>query len=102
MVPMIYNSEELDEILRDNNIDVADIKECREFMSFYGWTIKKRKKVENQDRLVLYKGVFKRVMDFTGIEIHIMKDDKIIGALMENERDALLVCILKVIREGLQ
>lgn len=99
MVPITYYPEELDEILRNNNIDVADIKECKKFMSLYGWTIKKKREVINQDKLVLYKGVMKNVSNFTGMEIHIMKDDKVIGSLMENERDALLVCILKVIEK---
>jgi hypothetical protein len=91
--------EELEQVLLTNAIDVtSDLKDCKDFMQMYGWTIKKQKKIKNEDRLVMYNRVIKKAKDFTGVEIQIMKGDEIIGALMENERNALLVCILEVIR----
>jgi len=99
MVPVKYTNQELHEILVRSDIDLdSGIKECKEYMAVYGWTIRKKRSIkEKVDMLIYHNNVLKKEI-VKGFEVQIMKDDKIIGALMDNERDALLVCIIQAIR----
>ena len=66
-------------------------------MSINGWTIAKNK-IINDDRLVLNGSVIKKAVNFEGVEVHIKKKNIIIASLMDNERDAILVCIIEAIK----
>ena len=99
IIPFYYTDNELIEILKINNIDLdTGIKECNKFMALTGWCLNKNRKVEIKECLVNNYGI-KKITDFKGVEININKRNLIIASIMENEKDALLVCIIEAIRK---
>ncbi len=101
MVPIKYTNEELHEILVRSDIDLdTGIKECKEYMALHGWTIRRWMSVDNGVGILVYHNNVLKKENINGFEVRIMKDDKIIGALMDNERDALLVCVIQAIRDA--
>jgi hypothetical protein len=98
ILPIYYTKKYLNQILEKNKIDLnTNIKECKKYMALNGWTLSKNIKVD-KDSLILTCNIIKKIIGFKGQEIHIQKRGEIIAALMENERDALLVCIIEAIR----
>ena len=101
MVFIKYTNKELHEILVRSDIDLdTGIKECKEYMALHGWTTRRKKLIDKKtDVIVCHNNILKKE-NIKGFQVRIMKDDRIIGSMMDNERDALLVCIIQAIRES--
>lgn len=98
ILPIYYTQDELNEILQRSKIDLdTTIKDCKQYMSMNGWTVAKNRIVKKES-LVLHGNIIKKAIDFEGREVHIQKREEIIASLMENERDAFLVCIIEAIK----
>jgi hypothetical protein len=98
-IPFYYTDKELYNILNSNNIDLnINIKECKEYMNKNGWSLSKRKQYSSKEVLVLNSGVIKKILDFNGWKIEINRRNEFISSIMENEKDAMIVCILETIK----
>lgn len=101
-IPFYYTDKELQDILKSNNIDLnIDIKECKEYINKNGWSLSKRKQYLNKETLVFNSGVIKKLLDFNGWKIEINKKNEFISSVMENEKDAMIVCVLETIKREL-
>jgi hypothetical protein len=102
IIPFYYTQEELKDILIINNIDLdTGIKECKQYMALNGWCISKKIIVDKKTFLIKNNGVFKNIVDFKGWEIYINKRNNIVASIMENEKDAMIVCIIEAIKTGI-
>jgi hypothetical protein len=100
IIPYYYTEEQLFKILKRNRIDLTTgIENCKLYMSMNGWSISKKRRVE-KNSLIMYGGVIKKIIDFNGWEVHIQKRGKTIAALMEDEKNAILVCIIEAIKKN--
>lgn len=100
IIPFYYTKNELDDILKINNIDLdTNIENCKQYMALNGWCLSRKRVIKNKDVLISNLGVMKKIIDFTGIEININKRNIVIASIMENERDAILVCIIEAIKK---
>lgn len=101
-IPFYYTDKELQDILNSNNIDLnIDIKECKEYMNKNGWSLSKRKQYFNKEMLIFNSGVIKKVLNFNGWIIEMNKKNEFVSSVMEKEKDAMIVCILEIIKREL-
>ena len=101
MPPIVYHKDELEDILKNSDIDGnITIRDCKVYMSRFGWSTSVNKPVNNFSGLVKHNGILKKLENFEGHIVEISRDDIRFSSVMENERDALLVCILMAIRSG--
>lgn len=98
-IPSYMNRKDLDSVLFINGIDIStDIDDCNRYLYMNGYTVRKRIKIENVDRIVRLNNTLQKVDNFSGYEIVIGKNDEEYSAIMETERDALLLCVINAIQ----
>lgn len=99
--PYHLQKKDLENILFSNNLDSkTGIDECKKYMALNGYTLKKRLKIENKDKVVIVGSSIRKISNFSGFEIAIAKDDIIYSAIMKEERDAFLLCVLMAIQNS--